>query len=146
MTRTTGDMTLDRLRTDGQRFMEEISREHYLASSGQKETAELSPIYARYGHVMNEESLALVLERFKGATPGSEEHRGARLLLEWQAEAQSSRELASLDVMFSTGTRELAAPAGASGASAAPSIRPSSAALRINRALDMSPVPSLIAV
>ncbi|HEX7939105.1 MAG TPA: hypothetical protein VF483_08935, partial [Gemmatimonadaceae bacterium] len=90
-------MTLDRLRKDGQRFMEEISREHYLASSGQKETAELQPIYARYGHVMNEESLALVLERFKGAQPGSEDHRGARLLLEWQAEAQSGRELAPLD-------------------------------------------------
>ena len=77
--------------------MEEISREHYLASSGQKETAELQPIYARYRHVMDEESLALALDRFKSTTPGTEEHRSARLLLEWQAEAQSGRELAPLD-------------------------------------------------
>ena len=77
--------------------MEEISREHYLAASGQKESAELQPIYARYEHVMNEESLALVLERFKSSKSGTEDHRSSRLLLEWQAEAQSSRELAPLD-------------------------------------------------
>ena len=65
----------------------------------------------------------------------------------------TKRELASLDVIFNTGTREFntgtresAAPAGTSGASAAPSIRPTSAAVRISGAVDMSPVPSLIAV
>jgi len=77
--------------------MEEISREHYQASSGLKATAEFQPIYAKFAHVMNEESLAMVLERFKSAKRGTEEHRSARLLLEWQAEAQSSRELAPLD-------------------------------------------------
>ena len=92
-----GGISLDRLRADGQRFMEEISREHYLAASGLKETAELQPIYARYRHVMDAESLAMVLERFKGTKPDSADHRSARMLLEWQAEAQSARELAPLD-------------------------------------------------
>jgi hypothetical protein len=93
----TGGINPDRLRADGQRFMEEISREHYLAASGQKETAELQPIYARYRHVMDADSLAMVLEQFKASTPGTEAHRSARQLLEWQAEAQSARELAPLD-------------------------------------------------
>src|SRR6478672_11018658 len=53
--------------------------------------------------------------------------------------------LASLEVTFNTGTREFntgtresAAPAGTSGASAAPNIRPTSAAVRISAAVDMS--------
>src|SRR5213075_1034692 len=62
-----------------------------------KPDAELQPIYAKYTHLMNEASLAMVLERFKATTEGTEERRSARLLLEWQAEAQSARELASLD-------------------------------------------------
>ncbi len=90
-------LTLDRLRVDGEKFTEDISREHYLASSGHKATAEFQPIYAKYAHVMSEESLALTVDAFRSAKSGSEDHRAARLLLEWQAEAQSSRELASLD-------------------------------------------------
>jgi hypothetical protein len=92
-----GGLSLDRLRSDGQRFMEEISREYYQAASGLKATAELQPIYARYKHVMDEESLGLVLDMFRSAKAGTPEHRSARLLLEWQAEAQSARELAPLD-------------------------------------------------
>jgi hypothetical protein len=91
------DLSIDRLRADGARFMEEISREYYLAASGQKESAELQPIYERHKAIMSAESLAMVLEQFKGAAAGSDHHRSARLLLEWQAEAQSSRELAPLD-------------------------------------------------
>ena len=91
------NLSIEQLRADGARFMEEISREYYLAASGLKEQAELQPIYARYRHIMNADSLAMVLERFKGAKAGSEDHRSARLLLEWQAESQSARELAPLD-------------------------------------------------
>jgi hypothetical protein len=90
-------LSIERLRHDGQAFMEEISREYYLAGSGHKATAELQPIYAKYQDVMSADSLALTLEAFRGASAGSEEHRQARILLDWQAEAQSSRELAPLD-------------------------------------------------
>lgn len=92
-----GKLTLDRLRQDGQAFSEEISREYYLAASGQKPTAELQPLYEKYGAVMSDDSLGLALDAFRAAPPGSEEHRSARILLEWQAESQSSRQLAALD-------------------------------------------------
>ena len=91
------NLTVDRLRRDGQAFSEEISREYYLAGSGHKPTADLQPIYARYADIMSADSLALAVEAFRGTTAGSEEHRRARILLEWQAEAQSARELAALD-------------------------------------------------
>ncbi len=90
-------LTLDRLRREGQAFMEAIAREFYLAHSGQKATAELQPLYDRHAGVMNEESLALVRDAFRAADPGSEAHRELRLLLDWQAESQASRELAPLD-------------------------------------------------
>lgn len=90
-------LSLDRLRRDGQAFMEAISREFYLAHSGQKATAELQPLYAQYGAIMSEESLALVLDAFRGAAPGTEEFRALRQLLDWQVESQASRELAALD-------------------------------------------------
>lgn len=90
-------LSLDRLRRDGQAFMEAISREFYLAHSGQKPTAELQPLYARYADIMSEESLALVLDAFRAADPASEDYRGLRQLLDWQVESQASRELAALD-------------------------------------------------
>jgi hypothetical protein len=91
------DLTLDQLRRDGQSFREEISRESYLAHAGHKPVAELTPIYARYAHVLGRDSLNLALELFRSATKGSDEHRSARYLLEWQIEAQASRSLAELD-------------------------------------------------
>ena len=88
---------LDRLRERGQAFTEEISREGYLAYSGLKATADLQGIYGKYRDVLNEESLALTLEQVRSSQEGSEEHRSARALLEWQVEAQASRQLAALD-------------------------------------------------
>jgi hypothetical protein len=90
-------LSIDRLRRDGEAFMHEISREYYLAHAGHKETADLQPIYQRHAAILGEEALALTLDAFRAATPGSEEHRSARLLLDWQAESQSARELAPLD-------------------------------------------------
>ncbi|MDE3054021.1 MAG: hypothetical protein KGJ70_09055, partial [Gemmatimonadota bacterium] len=90
-------LSLDRLRRDGQAFMEAISREYYLAHSGQKTTAELQPLYAQYGAIMSDESLALVLDAFRAAPRDTEEYRGLRQLLDWQVESQASRELAALD-------------------------------------------------
>ena len=68
-------LTLDRLRHEGQAFMEAISREVYLAHSGQKATAELQPLYEQYAEVMSEESLALVRGAFASAPPDSEASR-----------------------------------------------------------------------
>ena len=90
-------LTLDRLRREGEAFMEEVSREHYLTGSGHKHAADLQAIYQRHAAVLGDDSLGLTLEHFKAATRGSEDWRSARLLLEWQAEAQSSRILAPHD-------------------------------------------------
>ena len=90
-------LSLDRLRAEGEQFMEEISREYYLAHSGQKPTAELQPVYKRHEGILGPEALAITLEAFKSAAPESEEQRSTRLLLDWQAEAQSSRQLAAND-------------------------------------------------
>jgi hypothetical protein len=90
-------LTLDLLRRDGQAFTEEISRESYLAHSGQKQGAEFKPIYDRYAHVLGRDALDLTVERFRESEKGSEEYRSAALLLEWQLDSQASRSLAELD-------------------------------------------------
>jgi hypothetical protein len=90
-------LSLDRLRADGEQFMQEISREYYLAHAGHKATADLQPVYAKHESILGPDALALTLEAFKGAADGSEEQRAARSLLDWQAESQSGRQLAALD-------------------------------------------------
>ena len=90
-------LSLDRLRRDGEAFMEELSREYYLAHSGQKASAELQPVYEKYAAIVGPDALALVLDAFRASPPGSEEHRGLRLLADWLAESQSARALAPLD-------------------------------------------------
>jgi hypothetical protein len=90
-------LSLDSLRAGGEEFMQEISREYYEAHAGLKPTAELQPIYARHRDVLGADALRLALDSFRNGEEGSEERRGARALLEWLAEAQSSRELAPLD-------------------------------------------------
>ena len=77
--------------------MQEIAREYYLAHSGNKDTAELQPIYARHAAILGPDALAMMLEAFRAAPEGSEEQRSTRLLVDWLAEAQSARELAPLD-------------------------------------------------
>jgi hypothetical protein len=89
--------TLDQLRRDGQAFMEAIAREEWQALSGHKPTAELQSLYSRFAHVLSEESLAMVLQAFRAAPAGSEARRGLRSLLDWQAGAQATRQLAALD-------------------------------------------------
>jgi hypothetical protein len=90
-------LSVDRLRQEGEAFMQEISREYYLAHSGQKASAELQPIYENHQAILGPDALAMVLEMFRDAASGSEERRGLRLLADWLAEAQSARVLASLD-------------------------------------------------
>ena len=90
-------LSLEQLRERGDAFNTEISREYYLALSGQKPSAELQPIYAKHADVMSRDALELTIDAFRGASEGSEEQRAARLLVDWEADAQSSRELAGLD-------------------------------------------------
>ena len=42
-------------------------QEYYLAHPGHKPTAELQPIYARHAAILGEDSLAFILEAFRGA-------------------------------------------------------------------------------
>ena len=93
----TTSLSIDRLRSEGDAFMEELSREYYLAHSGHKATAELQPIYEKHAAILGPDALAMVLEMFRSAPPGSEEQRGLRMLTDWLVEAQSSRVLATLD-------------------------------------------------
>src|SRR3954468_7431577 len=90
-------LSIDRLRRDGEVFMEELSREYYLAHSGQKSSAELQPVYERHGAILGPDALAMVVELFRGAPSGSEEQRGLRLLTDWLSESQSAKALAPLD-------------------------------------------------
>lgn len=97
MSRAGEPLSLGVLRREGDAFMQEISREYYLAHSGQKPTAELQPIYARHARILGDDALGVALEAFKAAPEGSDERRSARLLLDWLAESQSSKQLAALD-------------------------------------------------
>ena len=90
-------LTLDRLRREGQRFMEEVSREYYLAHAGLKPTADLQAIYERHAAILGEDALALVREEFRAATEGSDDHRSMRLMLEWLTDSVAARTLAGLD-------------------------------------------------
>lgn len=93
----TTSLSLDRLRRDGERFMEELSQEYYLAHSGQKSSAELQPVYEKYASILGPDALAMVLELFRATATDSEDHRGLRLLTDWLVESQSARALAPLD-------------------------------------------------
>ncbi len=90
-------LTLERLRTEGQAFMEAISREGYLAYSGHKKSAELQSIYKKYERVLGPDALELTLDAFASAAEKSEERRSARYLLEWEIESQAAKPLAALD-------------------------------------------------
>jgi hypothetical protein len=90
-------LTIERLRRDGEQFLQELSREYYEAHSGLKASAELQPIYHKHRAILGPDALEAAREAFVGSAEGSEERRSSRLLLDWQVESQSSRELAPLD-------------------------------------------------
>jgi len=93
----TSPLSVERLRREGEQFMEELSREYYDAHSGLKPTADLQPVYQKHRDILGPDALAAAREYFDGSREGSEDYRSARLLLDWQVESQSSRELAPLD-------------------------------------------------
>ncbi len=90
-------MNLDQLRVRAQAFMEDVSREGYLAHSGLKEEAELQKIYAAYTDILSQDVLRECIDRFQNAQEGSEEWRAARMMLDWQVDGQLGRQLAPLD-------------------------------------------------
>jgi hypothetical protein len=93
----TAPLTIERLRREGEQFMEELSREYYEAHSGLKASAELQPIYHKHRDILGPDALELTREAFLASAEGSEDRRSSRLLLDWQVESQSSRQLAPLD-------------------------------------------------
>ena len=90
-------LSLQRLRAEGEAFMETISREGYLALAGHKKTAEFQRIYAEYEGILGPEALELALEMFRSAAENSDDKRSAQWLLEWEIESQASKPLAPLD-------------------------------------------------
>ena len=88
---------LDRLRRLGEPFMVELSRAQWLVGAGHSAEIDLRGIYARHGAALSEESLAAALDAYRDAPAGSEEHRSARSLLDWQIEARAARETAQLE-------------------------------------------------
>jgi hypothetical protein len=95
--RMSAPLSIERLRREGEQFMEELSREYYEAHSGLKATAELQPIYHAHREILGPDALEVAREAFVGSADDSDDRRSSRLLLDWQVESQSSRELAPLD-------------------------------------------------
>ncbi len=93
----TPPLSLHRLRDEGEVFMQEISREYYESHSGLKGEAELARVYEKHRAILGRDAFELARDAYFGGAEGSEERRSARLLLDWQAESQSSRQLADLD-------------------------------------------------
>jgi hypothetical protein len=77
--------------------MQDLSREYYLAGAGHKAESDLRSVYTRHAAVTDDESLHMAREAFVGSSAGSEEHRAARMLLDWQVELATGRALAVLD-------------------------------------------------
>mgnify|MGYP003332360946 CR=1 FL=1 len=82
---------LGRVRERGERFLEEISAEYHAASAGHKPDALLQPIYAKHREAFGEEAFATVHAQYRSTAAASEEHRSARLLLDWLIEEALGR-------------------------------------------------------
>ena len=90
-------LSIERLRRVGEAFTEELAREFYESMSGLKPDAQIQPLYHKYREIFSDESLEVTREAFVGSAEGTEDRRSARLLLDWQVESHSSRQLAALD-------------------------------------------------
>ena len=88
---------LDALRSKGEAFLRDVSREYYSSHAGLKPAAELQPIYERHREAYGDESLELALGLLRDSPAGSEEHRSGRMLVEWLLESRVGRELAPLE-------------------------------------------------
>ena len=93
----TEPMSVERLRRDGEAFMQELSLEFYQSLSGMKGEAQIQRIYEKYRPIFSDDSLDAAREMFAGAPEGSDERRSARIILDWQVESRSGQQLAALD-------------------------------------------------
>jgi len=93
----TARMSIERLRKDGEAFTQELSLEFYQSLSGLKPDAQIQQLYEKYRAIFTEESLEVAREMFLGSAEGTDDRRSAAILLDWQVESQSSRQLAPLD-------------------------------------------------
>lgn len=90
-------MDLDQIRSGAEAFLEEISAEVHGALAGFKSEANLQPLYAKHAAAYGPEVMEAVRDLYAKATPGTDAHRSARVLLEWLIDSGIGRELAPLD-------------------------------------------------
>ncbi len=90
-------MELEQIRAGAEAFLEDISREVHQGLAGFKPGVDLQPIYARHAAAYGPEVMESVRTIYGRAKPGSDEHRTARVLLEWLIDSGIGRELAPLD-------------------------------------------------
>jgi hypothetical protein len=90
-------MDLEEIRGKAEAFLEEISAEVHGALAGFKPGADLQPIYAKHAAAYDDEVMSSVRALYDKAKPGTDEHRSARLLLDWLIDSGIGRELAPLD-------------------------------------------------
>jgi hypothetical protein len=90
-------MDLDQIRAGAEALLEELSTEVHAALAGFKPGADLQPIYAKHAAAYSDDVMASVRALYDKSVPGSEEHRSARLLLDWLIDSGIGRELAPLD-------------------------------------------------
>ena len=88
--------SLERLRLDGATFMEEITREYYLALAGHKAAPALTPILQKYAYLSSSEAIALARAGFESASNG-EQRNQMRALLEWIVDKSVRDRLASVE-------------------------------------------------
>jgi hypothetical protein len=88
--------SLERLRLDGATFMEEITREYYLALAGHKAAPALTAILQKYAYLSSPEAVALAREGFENASNG-EQRNQLRALLEWVVDKSVRDRLASIE-------------------------------------------------
>ena len=88
--------SLERLRRDGEKFMEEISREYYLSLAGHKGAPELTPILKKYAHLSSTDAIALARVGLENARNGAERDQ-MRALLEWIVDKTVRDQLAGVE-------------------------------------------------
>ncbi len=88
---------LDTVRSRGEAFLQDVSREYYSAHAGLKSSAELQSIYEKHREAYGDEAIELARGLMTDSASGSEEHRSGRMLVEWLLESRVGRALAPLE-------------------------------------------------
>jgi hypothetical protein len=89
--------SLDAVRSRGEAFLQDVSREYYSSHAGLKPAAELQPIYERHREAYGDASLEVALDLMRRSAKGTEAARSGRMLVEWLLESRVGRELAPIE-------------------------------------------------